>query len=138
MNRIRIICFNIALGSIILSRFILPLWLLSTVFRSFYYARFQLWNNPFHMWLPDSFWTGNQLEMLYNHFHAFFTSPLLLIVNFKTRHYSLFHMKITASVTRSSYQDRGRAIYTYPFFSCTYILLFCYKKLLWLLFSSAN
>ena len=28
-----------------------------------------------------------QLEMPYNHFHAFFNSPLLLIVNLKTRHF---------------------------------------------------
>ena len=33
----------------------------------------------------------------------------------------------------------ARAIYTYPFFSYTYTLLFCRKvRLLWLLFSSAN
>ena len=44
---------------------------------------FQYINNPF------SYVTARQyiqLEMPYNHFHAFFTSPMLLIVSFKTRH----------------------------------------------------
>ena len=38
---------------------------------------------------------------------------------------SLFQMKITVSVTKSSHQDYGCAVYTYLFFSYTSTLLFC-------------
>ena len=39
-------------------------------------------------------------------------------------HISLFHMKITASVTKSSDQDRGPCYLRLPNFSYTYTLLF--------------
>ena len=38
--------------------------------------------------------------------------------------FSLFYMKITASVTKSSHQDCGRTIYTYRFFPFTHTPLF--------------
>ena len=45
---------------------------------------------------------------------------------------SLFHMKITVSVTISSNQDCGPCgIYTYLFLSFTYTLLFCGKMKSW-------
>ena len=41
---------------------------------------------------------------------------------------SLFHMKITESVTDSSHQDRGLCYLHFPvFFSYIYTLLFCWK-----------
>ena len=40
---------------------------------------------------------------------------------------SLFHMKITASVTKNSHKDLGPYYIHVPFFSYTYILLFCWK-----------
>ena len=45
---------------------------------------------------------------------------------------SLFHMKITVSVTKSSHQDCGPcAIYTYLFLSFIYTLLFSSKMKIW-------
>ena len=40
---------------------------------------------------------------------------------------SLFHMKITASVAKSSHQDRGLRYLHLPIFSYTHALLFCWK-----------
>ena len=41
---------------------------------------------------------------------------------------SLFHMKTTASVTKSSHRDRGPLYLRLPiFFSYTYTVLFCWK-----------
>ena len=52
---------------------------------------------------------------------------------------SLYHVKITASITRSSHQNGGLCYLHVPIFFL-YVLLFCWKikKLLWSLFSSAD
>ena len=55
-------------------------------------------------------------------------------------HRSLFHMKITTSVTKGWHEDRGLRYLHLQIFSNTCTLLLCLKikKLFWLLFFSVN
>ena len=50
-----------------------------------------------------------------------------LNISEKNVNISLFYIKITTSVTRSSYHDRGLCYLHLPIFSHTYNLLFCRK-----------
>ena len=99
MNRIWILCFNIVLGLHHIVKVSFTALITVYCFQKFLFCTFSAFdkikaiscsncNNPSHMWPPDLFWTGNifNLKCCINHFHAFFTSPLLLMVIFKTRH----------------------------------------------------